>query len=163
MSLPASPASAAPEVGSRARPNREPASSLQLNIDSDTVRRLRIRTAQFPTSFATDESALRSEVSKSAYYSVLARAVSKLPNNTLEARLALYDRAEIVLTAELLHDPNISDERVMAERLAFERAIRKIEGQGWKKENPKAFQGKRSRALRIVSILCWGFLHKAGK
>jgi hypothetical protein len=131
---------------------------LQLNIDTDTIRRIRIRTAQFPTSFATDESALRSEVSKSAYYSVIARAVSKLPNNTLEARRALYDRAEITLTAELLHDPNVSDERVMAERLALERAIRKIEGEACKKENSKAFQGKRSRVLRIVSTLCWGFL-----
>jgi hypothetical protein len=135
---------------------------LQLNIDTDTIRRLRIRTAKFP-SFATDEPALRSEVSRSAYYSVIARAVSKLPNNTLEARLALYDRAEITLTAELLHDPNVSDERVMVERLALERAIRKIEGEARKKGNPKAFQGKSSRALRIVSILCWGLLKKGGR
>jgi hypothetical protein len=102
-------------------------------------------------------------VSKSAYYPVLARAVSRLPNNTLEARLALYDRAEIVLTAELLHDTNVSDERVMIERLAFERAILRIEGDAWKRENPKAFQAKRSRTLRIVSILCWGLLQKGGR
>jgi hypothetical protein len=160
MSLPASPASAPLEAGFRAQPNREPARSLQLNIDADTIRRLRIRTARFPTSFATDELALRSEVSKSAYYPVLARAVSRLPNNTREARLALYDRAEIVLTAELLHDTNVSDERVMIERLAFERAILRIEGDAWKKENTKAFQAKRSWALRIASILCWGLPQK---
>jgi hypothetical protein len=130
---------------------------VQLNIDIDTIRRLRILTANFPTSFATDESALRSEISKSAYYSVVARAVSKLPNNTREARLALYDRAEIVLTAELLQDPDISDERLMVERLALERAVRKVENEAWKKEKPKALQAKHSRAVRIVSILFRGF------
>jgi len=39
-----------------------------------------------------------------AYYSVISRAVSRLPNNTREARAALYDRAEIALSVELLQD-----------------------------------------------------------
>ena len=163
MSLPTIPPSAPRKVTFRARGNRDTAKLVQLNIDDDTIRRLRVRTGKFPAPFsAPDETTLRTQVSKSPYYSLIARAVCKLPNNTRAARLALYDRAEIAATAALL-DLKVSDEQAAIERLAFERAIRKIEGQGWKKENPKAFQGKRSRALRIVSILCWGFLHKAGK
>ena len=75
--------------------------------------------------------------SRSAYYSVIACAVSRLPNNTRDARLALYDRAEIALTVELLKEPEISDEQAAVERLAFERAIIKIEGDARKKEMPR--------------------------
>jgi hypothetical protein len=85
--------------------------SVQLNVNDDTFRRLRIRTGRLPVSFAAgDEDKLRCEVSKSPYYSLLARAVSQLPKNTRTARLALYDRAEVALTAALLH-PEISDEQ----------------------------------------------------
>jgi hypothetical protein len=91
-----------------------------------------------PSWCSSDESELRSEVrSKSAYYSVIARAVSRLSNNTRDARLALYDRAEIALTAELRQYPEISDEQVAIERLALERAILKIEGDAWKEEKRK--------------------------
>ena len=110
----------------------------QLNIDDDdTIRRLRLPPKTVSSS-AADEFALRSEVrSKSAYYSVIARAVSKLPGNTRDARLALYDRAEIALTAELLQDLEISDERAAVERLALERAIRKIEHDAGRKRGRK--------------------------
>jgi hypothetical protein len=77
--------------------------------------------------------------SRSAYYSVIARAVAKLPNNTRGARFALYDRAEIALTAELMQD-GISDDRVAVERLALERAIIKIEHDARKKEMPEQLQ-----------------------
>jgi hypothetical protein len=103
------------------------ANSVQLNVDDDTFRRLRIRTGSFPVSFAPgDEDRLRCEVSKSPYYSLLARAVFQLPKNTRAARLALYDRAEVALNTVLLH-PEISDEQATVERLALGRAIRKIE------------------------------------
>ena len=145
MSLPAIPPSAPGKVAFRARGNRDTAKLVQLNIDDDTIRRLRIRTGRFPTSFsAADESALRTEVSKSPYYSVIARAVCELPNNTRAARLALYERAEMAATAALL-DPKISDEQATVERLAFERAIRKIEGDALKKEMPKELQEKHPR------------------
>src|SRR5919206_4090337 len=93
--------------------NRDAAKSA-LNIDDHTIRRLRIRTGCFPNSFsARDECGIWSDGrSKSAYYSLIARAVSKLPNDTRDARLALYDRAEIALTAELLQHPEISDEQI---------------------------------------------------
>ena len=103
------------------------AKSVQLNVDDDTFRRLRMRTGSLPVSFAAgDEDKLRCEVSKSSYYALLARAISQLPRNTRTARLALYDRAEVALTAALLH-PEISDEQATFERLALVRAIRKIE------------------------------------
>ena len=141
------PASTPREVAFRARRNRDTAKPAQLNIDDDTIQRLYVRTVRFPASFlATDESALRSEVrSKSAYYSVIARAVSRLPNNTRDARLALYDRAEIALTAELLQDPKISDEQTAVERLALERAVCKIESDARKKEKPNQLREKHRR------------------
>jgi hypothetical protein len=55
------------------------------------------------------------------------RAVSDLPNNTAEAREALYDRAEVALAAELLQDPQVSEAQFADERLAVERAIRIVE------------------------------------
>jgi hypothetical protein len=144
MSLPSFSPSAHRE-GFRPRVDRDDASSVQLNIDDNTIRRLRIRTARFPVSFSrADESALRSEVPKSAYYALIARAVSQLPNNTRAARLALYERAEIALTGELL-DPEISDEQAGVERLSFERAIRRIEGDARKKENLEELQQSHPR------------------
>ena len=99
---------------------RDPAKSAQLNIDDDA-----------------DGAAPHSEVrSSTAYYAVIAGAVSKLPNNTPQARQALYDRAGIALGAELLHDPEISDEQVAGERLALERAMRKVEDDEHRKEQP---------------------------
>ena len=133
----ATPGTELRELSFRSRRNRD--REVRLNIDADSIRRLRIGTGQFPTTlYAADDAASQSVVSaNSAYHSVIARAVSKLPNNTREARLALYDRAEIALTAELLKNLEISDERAAVERLAFERAIRRIEDDASKAENPK--------------------------
>ncbi len=74
---------------------------------------------------------------------MIAGAVSRLPNNTRDARLALYDRAETALTAELLRHPEISDEQVAVERLALEKAFLKIEGDARKKEQPRQSQERR--------------------
>jgi hypothetical protein len=78
-----------------------------------------IPAAKFPTSYsATDATTSASEVrSRSAYYSVIARAVARLPRNTRDARFALYDRAEVVLGAALLQEPKISDEQAAIARL----------------------------------------------
>jgi len=108
---------------------RDTAKPAQFKVGDRALQRLRTRTAKFAALFSsTDEAMLRSEGrSRSAYYSVIAGAVSKLPNNTREARLALYDRAEIALAAELLQNPEVSDEQVAIERLALERAIHRVE------------------------------------
>jgi hypothetical protein len=136
---------------------RDKAKSVQLNIDDHRIRRLRILTGCFPSSFsATDESGICSDArSKSAYYSVIARAVSKLPNKTRDARLALYDVAEIALTAELLHHPEVSDEQMAAQRLALEWAIRKIESEARKKEQPEPLEEKEQRPFASFLSFIW--------
>src|SRR5205823_4967352 len=130
MSLLANSVSAAQEVASRARRYWHAAKSAQLDGGDDAIGPLHMPRSKFPRSlYATDGTMVPPEVrSRSAYYSVMARAVGGLPNNTRDARLALYDRAEIALTVKLLEDPEISDEQAAVERLAFERAIIKIEG-----------------------------------
>src|SRR5262249_9697181 len=139
------------EVAFRSRRNRDAAKPAQLDIDDDTIQRPHAWPARFPASFlATD--ALRSEVrTKSAYYSVIARAVSRLPNNTRDTRLALYDRAEIALTAELLQDPRITDEEAAVERLALERAVCKIESDARRKERHNQLREKHRRPF--ISLL----------
>ena len=133
---------------------RDRAKSAQLNMDDDAIQRLQTRTAKFVAEFAaTDKAATPSETwSRSAYYSVIARAVSRLPNNTREARQALYDRAGIALAAELLHgeDP-LSDEQVATERLAFERAIHKVERDAGKREQPTTHEEPQEKRRRPFS------------
>jgi len=127
-----------PRQAFAARRHRDTAKSTGLKIDDHAIQRLHTRSIEFAASFfSADEAAPRLESrSRSAYYSVIARAISRLPNDTREARRALYDRAEIALAAELLRDPQVTDEQVAVERLALERAIRKVEHDARKKEQP---------------------------
>jgi hypothetical protein len=133
---------------------RSTAKSAQLDIDDGAIQR-HTRTARFAAGFsATDEAVPQSETrSKSAYYSVIARAVSRLPNNTPEARQALYDRAGVALAAELLDEqnPSVSDAQIVIERLAFERAVRKVEREARKKERPTAHEQTREKHRRPLS------------
>jgi hypothetical protein len=132
--------STAREAAVRARRNWRTAKPAQLDGDGDAVLPLHIPRSEFPRSlYATDGTMVPSEVrTRSAYYSVIASAVSRLPSNTRDARLALYDRAEIALTVELMKEPEISKEQAAVERLAFERAIIKIECDARKNEQSQA-------------------------
>ena len=66
--------------------------------------------------------------SKTDYYPVIARAVSSLSVNRLDARQALYDRARWALTAELRdYVPALTDAEIRREQLAIDIAIRKVE------------------------------------
>jgi uncharacterized membrane protein YhaH (DUF805 family) len=58
------------------------------------------------------------------YYSIIAKALSVLPDNTVEARQALYDRARAALAAQLEQD---DPKRLARERAALEKAIREAE------------------------------------
>jgi hypothetical protein len=147
MSSLANSVSAAREVASRARRYWHAAKSAQLHGDDDAIGLRHIPRSRFPRSlYATDGTMVPSEVrTKSAYYSLIARAVAELPNNTRDARLALYDRAEIALTVKLMDDPDISDEQAAVERLAFERAIIKVEGDPRKTEMRKQSHDKHRR------------------
>jgi|tagenome__1003787_1003787.scaffolds.fasta_scaffold20821375_1 hypothetical protein len=119
---------------------RDTAKALRLNMDNGDVIRHRghIRHAHrlldrvSATFYATYEAATQGLVridpdKMSVYYSALAQGVSDLPNNTYEARQALYDRSEVALAAELQQTVGLSDAEITHERLALHRAIRKIE------------------------------------
>jgi hypothetical protein len=62
------------------------------------------------------------------YYSVMARAVSRLPSKTDEARHAIYERARTVLQENLrTRDPPLSPPELATEQFALEAAISKVE------------------------------------
>jgi len=62
------------------------------------------------------------------YYSLIARAVSRLPNKTDEARRAIYDRARSALHDSLrTFDPPISETDLANAQYALEAAIQKVE------------------------------------
>jgi hypothetical protein len=83
------------------------------------------------------------------YYSVIARGVSKLPDNTVEARQALYDRARTAFAAQLDgHDPSW----IEYERRTFERAIRRVEAVSPPRSNRQTY-GPASTVLLIASII----------
>ena len=64
----------------------------------------------------------------SDYYSLIARAVSRLPSNTDEARRAIYERARATLLESLRTlDPPISEAELANAQSALEAAIRRVE------------------------------------
>jgi hypothetical protein len=60
------------------------------------------------------------------YYPVLARAVSRLPDNSAQARQGLYKHARTIADAKL-QDLQRSAPQIMRERAALETAIRRVE------------------------------------
>ena len=62
------------------------------------------------------------------YYSVIARAVSRLPSKTDEARHAIYERARTAVQESLrTHDPPLSPAELATEQFALEAAISRVE------------------------------------
>jgi hypothetical protein len=62
------------------------------------------------------------------YYSVIARAVSRLPSKTDEARHGIYERARTALRETLNnYDPALSDTALANEQAALETAISRLE------------------------------------
>ena len=62
------------------------------------------------------------------YYSLIARAVSRLPNKTDEARRAIYERARTALQESLRTlDPPISEAELANTQSALEASIRRVE------------------------------------
>jgi hypothetical protein len=78
------------------------------------------------------------------FYPLLSRAIANLPDNTPEARLALYERARSVLLSQLRSlDPPLPEADIARERLALEDVIRRLEDQqsgvaepSWTEEQP---------------------------
>jgi len=64
------------------------------------------------------------------YYSLIAKAVSGLENNTRDFRRTLYDLARTAQTTQLKDmDPPLSETEISLECLALEGAIRKVEAE----------------------------------
>ena len=62
------------------------------------------------------------------YYSIIARAVSRLPSKTDEVRHGIYERARTVLQEKLRTlDPPISEAELAKAQFALEEAIRRVE------------------------------------
>ena len=62
------------------------------------------------------------------YYPVIARAVSRLPSKTDEARHAIYERARTALQENLrAHDPSLSPAELATEQFALDEAISRVE------------------------------------
>ena len=62
------------------------------------------------------------------YYSILARAVSRVPTNNAQARQELYQRARTILLAQLGRQ-EISELGAVGERVILETAILKVEAE----------------------------------
>ena len=64
------------------------------------------------------------------YYSILARAVSRLETNNAQVRQELYEYARAILNAHFdRSDPQISALGVIDERVEFETAILRVEAE----------------------------------
>jgi len=62
------------------------------------------------------------------YYTLIARAVLALSDNTADARQNLYERARVALTSSLIrHHPPISEADFERERSALEAAMTRVE------------------------------------
>jgi hypothetical protein len=62
------------------------------------------------------------------YYSVLAHAVSKLPNNNARTRRDLYERARGILIEKLSNDPGLAV-KTAQELAELDTAIRRVEAE----------------------------------
>ena len=80
------------------------------------------------------------------YYSVIARAVSRLPSKTDESRHAIYERARTTLRETLRnYDPLLSDTELAVERSSLEVAIEQV-------ETGSRFTGRRHDAKEEASL-----------
>src|SRR5258708_6560533 len=61
------------------------------------------------------------------YYPLIAQAVNRLEQSTAEARGTIYDRARAAMVALRGVTPPLSESEINRERLALERALRKVE------------------------------------
>jgi hypothetical protein len=61
------------------------------------------------------------------YYSIIARAVSRLPGKADEARHAIYEEAHKALHERLGNDPQISHDELVNEHYRLEAAIYEVE------------------------------------
>jgi hypothetical protein len=88
------------------------------------------------------------------YYPLIARTVSRLENNTNDARQVVYERARTALIVQLTKDSAVSEPEIAHERAALEQAIREVEQESSAGNDQSQRLNRRgSTTLLIFSIL----------
>ena len=83
------------------------------------------------------------------YHQLIARAVEGLDSSTGEVRRALYERARNALVAQL-RSSQISEADINKQRLALEKAIRKVEAEAARKSRSEPRSDPRATAPRRI-------------
>jgi hypothetical protein len=94
------------------------------------------------------------------YYSVIARAVSRLPSKTDEARHAVYERVRTVFQETLRKsDPPLSGIELAKEKAALDTAISRVEADF---SSSDMQSGAREQIARYIVFLITGVAFLAG-
>jgi hypothetical protein len=73
---------------------------------------------------------IKGQVAMADFYSILARAVSRLTTDNYQARQALYDHARMILDAQLGRQvPQLNAPDIIRERIALEMAIVRVDAE----------------------------------
>lgn len=87
------------------------------------------------------------------YYPVVARAVSRLEDNTPAQRRSVYDRARKVLVDQLQsREPPATSEEIRSEQLALDAALRKVEDEHGE---VKSSSGREPRGANQSAWIAW--------
>jgi hypothetical protein len=90
------------------------------------------------------------------YYSVIARAVSRLPSKTDEARHAIYERARTAVQESLrTHDPPLSPVESATEQFALEGAISRVETELRRSAREETTLSPPGFILRVKEFVRW--------
>jgi hypothetical protein len=91
------------------------------------------------------------------YYPVIARAVSRLPRKTDEARHAIYERARTALQENLrTHEPPLSPPELAIEQFALEAAISRVESKLRRNTRKEVSLSLRALSLSVQELVRWG-------
>jgi hypothetical protein len=91
------------------------------------------------------------------YYPVIARAVSRLPSKTDEARHAIYERARTALQENLrTHEPPLSPPELAIEQFALEAAISEVESKLRRSTRKEVTLSLRALSLSVQELIRWG-------
>jgi hypothetical protein len=90
------------------------------------------------------------------YYPVIARAVSRLPSKTHQARHAIYERARTALQENLrTHDPPLSPPELATEQFALEAAISRVETEVRRNAREEAILSLQDLSFIVKEFVRW--------
>jgi hypothetical protein len=85
------------------------------------------------------------------YHPALARAVSRLPDNSTRARQELYEHARTILVEQLRRqDPQKSEQEIERERAALEMAVRKVEAESLSARPQRSYRSSPPRLMVVA-------------